>query len=103
MFRKQLIPTMCVTFIVMLALTVSPRAPQHVQARSATQHLEPGGITIPYTNQLSDDTGQLVDGSYDFIFALYSTEAGGEPLWKEMQLGVPVRQGNFAVLLATST
>lgn len=99
MLRKQLIPTMCVTFIVMLAFTVSPRAPQHVQARSATQQLEPGGITIPYTNQLGDDTGQPVDGSYDLIFALYPTEAGGESLWKEMQLGVPVRQGNFAVLL----
>jgi hypothetical protein len=32
---------------------------------------------------------------------MYATETGGEPLWSEVQAGVPVRDGSFAVSLGT--
>ena len=99
MFRKRLIVTICVTIVVLLAITVGPQLPQSAQAQSAVQQLEPDGTTIPYAGQLSDETGQPVDGTYDFAFALYYAKTNGEPLWGETQVGVPARDGNFTVLL----
>ncbi len=64
---------------------------------------KPGtGITIPYPGRLTDEAGQPVpDGAYDFTFALYDTETGGQPLWSEVQKGVRVQGGSFSALLGS--
>jgi hypothetical protein len=60
----------------------------------------PVGVTVPYPGRLEDTEGRPVaDGAYDFTFALYAEEIGGEALWSEMQPGVAVEDGAFAVLL----
>ena len=56
--------------------------------------------TIPYAGALSDPAGQPVaDGLYDFSFAVYATETGGESIWSEVQGGVAVADGVFDVAL----
>ena len=55
------------------------------------------GQTIPYSGSLTGESSQPVaDGAYDFSFALYAAESGGEPLWSETQLAVAVKGGAFA-------
>jgi hypothetical protein len=72
------------------------------------------GTTIPYAGRLSlasprdgsqdDGTGQpAAEGTYDFTFALYAVETGGEPLWSELQEGVMVKGGSFSVSLGSVT
>jgi hypothetical protein len=62
----------------------------------------PPGVTIPYPGQLVGDAGQPVaEGVYDFSFALYDAETGGEPLWSEVQKAVAVRNGAFTVSLGS--
>ena len=66
----------------------------------AVQEPDPPGATIPYSGRLRDEAGRPVaDGAYDFAFALYPTEAGGEALWSEVQEGVIVRDGAFSISL----
>jgi hypothetical protein len=63
-----------------------------------------GGTTIPYAGRLDNGAGQPVaEGAYDFTFALYAAEAGGEPLWSEVQAGVTVKGGAFSVSLGSVT
>jgi hypothetical protein len=58
---------------------------------------------IPYAGALTDPSGQPVaDGPYDFSFALHTAEDGGEPIWSEVQIGVPVADGGFDVALGTA-
>jgi len=60
----------------------------------------PAGTTIPYAGTLTDTAGQPVaDGFYDFSFALYAAESGGEALWSEVQEGVVVEMGAFELAL----
>ncbi len=60
------------------------------------------GTTIPYAGRLNDQAGQPVaEGAYDFTFALYAAETGGEPLWSEVQTGVPVARGEFRTTLGS--
>lgn len=63
------------------------------------------GATIPYAGRLADGAGQPVaEGDYDFTFALYAVETGGEPLWSEVQTRVPVdKQGAFSTSLGVAT
>jgi len=62
------------------------------------------GGAIPYAGRLHNDAGQMVaEGAYDFTFALYAAETGGEPLWSEVQAGVPVKGGAFSVSLGSVT
>jgi hypothetical protein len=62
------------------------------------------GAAIPYAGRLQNGAGQPVaDGAYDFTFALYAAETGGEPLWSEMQPGVTVKGGSFSVSLGSVT
>ncbi len=66
----------------LLAVGVGPRMTGAAQALPAAQESDPSGITIPYSGRLSDEAGQpVVDGTYDFTFALYDTESSGEVLW----------------------
>lgn len=57
-------------------------------------------VTIPYPGRLADEAGQPVaDGTYDFSFALFGVETGGQPLWSEVQEGVAVKGGAFVTAL----
>jgi hypothetical protein len=40
---------------------------------------------------------------YDFAFALYAYETGGEPLWSEVQEGILVKDGQFELALGGAT
>jgi len=69
-------------------------------AKPPAQPPIPAGLTVPYPGRLNDAAGQPVpDGAYDFTFTLYAAETGGEPLWSEVQKGVPVQGGAFNVSL----
>ncbi len=65
----------------------------------ALAQADPSGVTVPYTSQLTDDTGQPLNGVYAFTFALYDAETGGHVLWSETQAEVAVKNGDFAIVL----
>ena len=66
-----------------------------------SQH-SPSGLTIPYPGRLTGNTGAPVaDAPYDFSFALYQTQTGGEPLWSEIQEGIVTTDGAFTALLGS--
>ena len=87
--------------LIVLALVAGPR-----MAGSASPLSAPGlevGTTVPYYGQLNNDQGgAAADGLYDFRFALYGAETGGEPLWSEAQAAVPVKSGMFALSLGSA-
>jgi hypothetical protein len=88
---------------VMLAVGIGPRFAGSAHALPPAQEPDPEGVAIPYPGRLDDEMGQPVDdGVYDFTFALYGVETGGEPLWSEVQEGVAVRAGAFNVLLGSA-
>jgi hypothetical protein len=73
-----------------------------VQAQPSGQEVNPAGMAIPYSGRLANETGErVIDEAYDFSFALYESEVGGEPLWSETQEGVTVRDGMFSVSLGS--
>ena len=73
--------TAFVFLVASVVLLVAGISPQHPTAAFALP-LSPSGGTIPYPGRLNDATGQPVaDGAYDFTFALYAAETGGESLW----------------------
>lgn len=83
-----------------LAVGVGPRVTGVAQGLPAVQEANPSEATIPYPGRLSDEAWQPVaDGNYDFTFALYSAETGGEALWSEVQQGIPVQAGAFNAML----
>ena len=85
-----------VVSVVLLAGGIGPQRP----AAALALPLSPTGGTIPYPGRLNDATGQPVaEGAYDFTFALYAAETGGEPLWSEVQEGVSVQGGTFLASL----
>lgn len=56
--------------------------------------------TTSYQGILSDSLGNAVpNGSYTFVFNLYTVPTGGGPLWNETQGGITVSAGRFSVLL----
>jgi len=73
-------------------------------AGAADTSRQQAGATIPYAGRLSEVAGQPVaEGTYDFTFALYAVESGGEPLWSEVRTGVAVKGGSFSVSLGSVT
>jgi hypothetical protein len=89
-----------VLFVVLVASMVVLAA--GVQAQPAANEGAAPGLTVPYPGRLTDATGrQVSDGSYDFIFALYDSQVGGEPLWSEVQENVMVQAGTFSVSLGS--
>ena len=96
MSTKRTALVFLVASVVLLAAGIGPQHP----AAAFALPLSPSGGTIPYPGRLNDATGQPVtDGAYDFTFALYAAETGGEPLWSEEQRGVAVQGGTFLVSL----
>jgi hypothetical protein len=89
---------------VILAVGIGPRITHSAHALPPAQETDPEGVTIPYPGRLDDKVGQPVaDGVYDFAFALYEVETGGEPLWSEVQEDVAVQGGTFNVLLGSTS
>ncbi len=96
MSTKRILLTILAASALMLAVGTGPRLTGSARALPPAQ----AGATIPYSGRLSDEAGAPVaDGAYDFTFALYAAESGGEPLWMEKQAGVAVQGGAFTVLL----
>jgi hypothetical protein len=55
------------------------------------------GVTVPYASRLTDDTGQPLNGTYAFTFALYDAPTAGQLLWAETRSAVAVQNGDFAL------
>ena len=97
---KRVVLVVLVASGVMLAVGVGPRLAGNAYALPPVQEPDPTGVTIPYPGRLAGDAGQPVaEGAYDFTFALYDAETGGESLWSEVQEDVAVQDGAFSVLL----
>jgi hypothetical protein len=99
MFTKRLLTIVLVASAVILAVGIGPGAAFSARALPLAQ----ANATIPYSGSLTNEVGQPVtNGAYDFSFALYSAETGGEPLWSEAQEGVTVQGGAFTALLGSA-
>lgn len=101
-------PTRLTTLVVIIAAIVLLSIGAGMVSRSAAQTTSTdqgsasAGVTIPYAGRLTDDASQpFADEAYNFLFALYDAPAGGANLWSEVQTGVKVRSGAFAVLLGS--
>jgi len=104
MSAKRVLFLVLVASAVVLAVGAGPRTAGTVRALPPAQKPGPAGGTIPYSGRLDNQAGQpAVDGTYAFTFALYSAETGGQPLWSEVQEGVAVKEGAFAVSLGSAT
>ena len=56
---------------------------------------------INYQGVLTDpSTGNLINGTYEMVFSIYSQSSGGSALWTETQ-NVDVEDGEFSVLLGS--
>ena len=98
MSTKRVSIIVLVAGLVLLAVSIVPRVANTARALPSTQE----GATVPYSGSLADEAGQPVaDGAYDFVFALYEAQSGGEPLWTEVQEGIAVRGGTFTALLGS--
>ncbi len=58
---------------------------------------------INYQGHLRDSNGNAFAGQAALKFTIYDAETGGNNLWTETYLNVPVNAGNFAVKLGTNT
>lgn len=84
----------------LLVVGVGPGLTGAATSPSTAQGIDRTGPTIPYAGRLTDESGQPVpDAAYDFTFALYSAETGGEAVWSEIQEEIPVRAGTFEATL----
>jgi hypothetical protein len=102
MSAKRILLIVMAISAVILAVGVGPGRAGTVQASLPLAEANGGAVTIPYAGKLADPSGQAVpDGVYDFSFALYAAETGGEPLWSEVQQGVAIKDGAFAVALGS--
>lgn len=100
MTARKLISITLILLTLILSVSMAPQASPGARAEQPKQ--SPSGSAVPYSGQLSDDTGQPAPaGSYDFKFSLYSDETGGELLWTEIQTGISVKDGLFTALLGS--
>ncbi|MBL7199866.1 MAG: hypothetical protein ISS56_06945 [Anaerolineae bacterium] len=100
MLTKRVLTAILVAGAMLLAVGTGPGRAGVAQALplGMEANLEP--VTIPYAGALAGPAGQPVaDGLYDFAFALYAAETGGELLWSEVQEGVTVEDGAFEAAL----
>jgi len=99
---KRVLVVVVVASALLLAVGLGPQFTGTARALPPVQEPGPTGAAIPYPGQLTDEAGQAVaDGAYDFTFALYGSETGGELLWTEAQEGVAVQGGVFTALLGS--
>jgi hypothetical protein len=57
---------------------------------------------VRFRGQLADASGNLLTNTVGVMFAIYSEQTGGVPLWQETQ-NVQSSQGRYTVLLGNST
>lgn len=57
--------------------------------------------TMSYQGQLTDSSGNPVNGSKNLRFWIYDASSGGNILWSETQNAVPINNGIFNVILGT--
>ncbi|MCH7877759.1 MAG: hypothetical protein IH914_00390 [candidate division Zixibacteria bacterium] len=58
---------------------------------------------INYQGELTDNTGNPLNGSFDFTFRLYNQPTGGAPFWTEIHPAHVVTNGAVNVILGTLT
>lgn len=58
--------------------------------------------TMTFQGKLTDNQGNTLTGSYDFIFKAYDAALSGNVLWTEVQSGVTVSGGIYNVLLGAN-
>ena len=56
---------------------------------------------INYQGILTDDTGTPLEGTFNLSFKIYGSKLGNDSLWWEHQIGVPVSNGLFNVMLGS--
>lgn len=88
--------------VVLLAGGAAPGRASMAQTWPLLPEAGAGAGAIPYAGTLANAAGQAVaDGLYDFSFALYAAESGGERRWSEAQKGVVVEGGAFELALGS--
>ncbi len=101
MSARRIVLAILVASALLLAVGIGPGVAHPARALPESS-AGAAGTTIPYAGRLNDQAGQPVaEGAYDFTFALYAAETGGEPLWSEVQTGVPVARGEFRTTLGS--
>lgn len=89
---------------VVLVIGFGPHRAGMAQDLVPPAQADPEPVILPYAGALSGPAGELVvDGPYDFGFALYAAETGGDPLWSEVQDGVALEGGAFETALGRTT
>jgi len=58
---------------------------------------------ITFQGKVTDNSGNLLNGSYDLTFRIYEAALGGTALWQESHLATQVTKGIFAVPLGVTT
>ena len=59
---------------------------------------------LRYRGRLSNAEARPVpDGPYDFLFAVYGSPSGGQPLWQESHAALIVQEGQYAAALGSET
>jgi len=92
-------PFLLVVILIAAAWLAAGAVPPVALAAPAAQ-----GLVVPWTGQLLGvEDAPVVDGFYAFRFGLHGLETGGAPLWSELHEQVPVRGGEFTVLLGAQT
>ena len=100
--NKIRIVILSIASLVVLAFIVGPRFLSSARAGYLAQSDGENNLTIAYPGQLAGDDGKaVVDGSYDFTFALYDDPTSGNLLWSETQVGIAIHNGSFGVLLGS--
>ena len=72
-----------------------------VVAAPAVVHAAQGLVLTVDGRVLTTAGGPVSDGSYGFAFKVYDSAEGGEALWSEFHLAVPVKAAVFHILLGT--
>jgi hypothetical protein len=88
--------------LVILVLVLGQMVVSYAQAGIVEQSVDAHNSMIAYPGQLTGDNGNAVaDGSYELSFALYNDAVFGDKVWSEIQTGIAVQNGAFAVLLGS--
>jgi len=100
---KKLLPHV-VTLVLAALLVLTQQVwsgPLTSRLASRTAQTASSKTTVNYQGYLIDSSGSSVNDTLDMVFRLYDVESGGTHLWTETQLGVPVTDGLFSVLLGS--
>jgi hypothetical protein len=89
-----------VAILIALVLGGGYQAEGTAQVQSSDGVSVPQSMSLPYTANLTDRSGnQVDDGLYDFTFTLYAAETTTEPFWSEVQKSIEVLGGEFSTSL----